>query len=251
MFNDSFPAYYGRVNNRSQNTYLGLKYQLSKIDSYLESSFYEITRPDFGKNVRICNNGCVDTVFDTGAYYRAEGEMNFLKNLIKDRVSIGGGIRYIHSNLTDNNRYSYLIHYDSKSFGPQFSIRLRTKEFGGFFFSFALDLFYLRGSILNRVHNLYQYSPGGYYEYSTRNNSIYRGTEFEVAANYCLTESIVITGGLQLINARVIPNSKDVISNDSIHDLNQNFRSRANANYYDSLSTIYLQITLRNSKSLF
>ncbi|TGK14267.1 hypothetical protein [Leptospira stimsonii] len=226
------------------------KYNFSSLNAYLEGSFYELKKADLSKEVIYCNRkgpGCYESPYSIGSYYRFESELNFVKNILSDKVGLGVGLRGINSNLSLKNPYIFDLYLRSASIGPQITLRFKTGSWLGLYLSGEIDYFYLRSE---------QYMKSGYIDSGTfadaniidqTHPAIYKGTELGLALNYSVTENITVGFGGTTLYAIVIPKSKDVVSYNSINDFDLNFRVRSiyPSNYRDRISTTYVQISFK------
>ncbi|MCB1194103.1 MAG: hypothetical protein KDK90_26945 [Leptospiraceae bacterium] len=171
-FHEFYPWYINRVNNKSKNLYFGFNYSFPKIDSYMDYSFMEIKKANLSMNKTYCNGGyyayCRETPFSVGDYYRMESDLNFMRYIYSDKISLGGGLRHIQSNLSLVYPNSYNLYMGSKSIGPQISLKFKTSKLVGIYLSGKLNAFYLFGKLLLESSYVDDNYPLGYnYNYIT------------------------------------------------------------------------------------
>ena len=248
-FQERYPAYHDDVNNKTRTTNFGFKYQIEKLNSYLDFSMYELRKANLSKSVIYCGytTPCHESSYSIGSYYRFESDLNIIKNLSSDKIGFGGGLRYVNSSLSLSFPNDYSLYVRSTSVGPQLSFRYKTPDWLGFSFGGKFDYFYLFGSFL--AENTYTTSATtlGFNRIYNQRPSTYIGKEYSLFFNYKATEDVSLTLGYSMIIAKVTPSTKDVQSLDPNYDLRQNLRINAEygRNYQDRIFSAYLQASIR------
>lgn len=251
-FNEFFPNYVGRANNKSNNMYYGIRQEKKEWGANLEYNFFEIHKPNLSKYSPYCfQSQCISAPRRIGSYYRANAEINILKNIYSDKISIGGGLRHIQSSLDLNYPFSWVVRMGARFLGPQISFRFKTPQLYGLFLSGKIDYFYMLGKMKFETDEIY----GGVY-YGTdgriidsRTSAESRGAEIGLAINWSISESVTASFGFDTLNARIKPKSKDTVSSvpyDFREDIFHNIRARQLGElYHDRLWTEYFQVTLK------
>ncbi|MBW0434904.1 hypothetical protein HGB47_14895 [Leptospira yasudae] len=247
-FEEKYPLYVGNQNKRTTNTYFGVKYYLPKIDSYFEANFYELKKSNLSKSTINCSNDdCYVKDYSIGSYYRFDTEINMIWHVYSDKIGIGGGIRYINSNLSLNQGDAYHLYLGSHSYGPQLSLRFRTPAFYNFFISGKFNYFYLFGDVV--IRNGYRDSRNylGFNELDNETRSTYIGKELDFALNYIISDQVAISWGASVLSAMATPKSKDIRSFDPSYDLSRNLMLRTFGGYayIDYVFNAYLQISFK------
>ncbi|RHX83656.1 hypothetical protein [Leptospira stimsonii] len=247
-FEEKYPFFIDNRNKRTTNIYFGFKFFLPKINSYLETNFFELKKSNLSKTTIYCSNDdCYVKDYSIGSYYRFDTELNLIWNVFSDKVGIGGGLRYINSNLSLNQGDSFFLYLGSHSYGPQISLRFRTPAFYNLYLSGKFNYFYLFGDLV--IRNGYQDSRNslGYNNFDEATRSTYIGKELEVALNYSISDQIVISWGAGVLGAVARPRSKDVHSLDSSYDLSRNLGLRVfgGLEYVDYIYNAFIQISFK------
>ncbi|MBM9578889.1 hypothetical protein JWG45_17220 [Leptospira sp. 201903070] len=247
-FEEKYAFYIGSRNKRTTSIYFGLKFFLPKINSYIETNFFELKKSNLSKSTLYCSNDdCYVKDYSIGSYYRFDSELNLIWNVYSDKVGIGGGLRYINSNLSLNQRDSFFLYLGSHSYGPQVSLRFRTPAFYDFYLSGKFNYFYLFGDLVLRNGYRDPRSFLGYNDIDNETKSTYIGKELEVVLNYSISDQIVISWGAGILGAVAKPKLKDIRSFDPSNDLSNNLRLRVygGQEYVDYIYNAFLQVSFK------
>lgn len=247
-FEEKYAFFVDNRNKRTTNIYFGFKFFLPKINSYVETNFFELKKSNLSKSTLYCSkDDCYVKDFSVGSYYRFDTELNLIWNVYGDKVGIGGGLRYINSNLSLNQGDSFYLYLGSHSFGPQLSLRFRTPSFYNFYISGKFNYFYLFGDLV--IRNGYG-DPRTFLGYNVLDNeskSTYIGKELEVVLNYSISDQIVISWGAGILGAVAKPKTKDLHSFDPSYDLARNLGLRVfgGLQYTDYIYNAFVQISFK------
>ncbi|MCB1177002.1 MAG: hypothetical protein KDK36_05425 [Leptospiraceae bacterium] len=247
-FQELYRTYRDDRNNTKGNFAMGFQYFFPN-DYRLEYNFNEIQKAELSKFAIRCygssSSSCISIPYSIGSYYRIGSELNLYKDLYKDYFSIGGGIRYIQSNLSLTFPYSYHLFMGNNSAGANISLKLKTPSFYRFRIGLKIDGFYLVGKMQienGSVSRRYLYRGN---IYQNKVASINLGTETDMFLQYSITDSLIISVGGSMSKTQITPKTKFINSYDYSSDLNYNFQgSLSGRNYVDRIRSSYVQLTI-------
>ena len=249
---ESYPYLHNSSKNKTGSLFFSLRKNIENWNAFIELNYLEIRKADLSReNVYCYYYLCSNLGRKVGNYFRANTETNLLKKFYKDRLSLGGGLRHIKSNLDYNYSYAFNVRSGSNFLGPQISFRFQTPDLWGFYISGKIDYFYLQGILNYRSGEMYSRIYEGAFgrgiDSKVRAYSL--GSEIGFALNWKLNETVEFAYGLEVFDARIKPKTKEKVSSipyDFWSDLSNNITARQLGDSYpDKIKSIYLQVMLR------